>query len=182
MKELKSILGFTLLEIMVAMGLVAILASVMMSMFEAQNKAMAQVEERMEQMDVLHEIKGMLQDAPTCTETFQSKNAISMPEGEVKMLRVPDGEHFRLMYSSDSAFGKQVGILGYRLESKELADGESGDVAGFYSGSLDGYANLFVRFARKNGAPISKKIRLRVQTVSATDRKVGYCQALGGGG
>jgi len=182
MKRLGSVSGFTLMEIMVAMGLVAIVESVMMCLFEAQKKAMAQVEERMEQMDVLHEIKGLLQNAPICTETFQSKNAISMPEDEVKMIRVPDGEHVRLMYSTDSAFGKQVGILGYRLESKELADSESGDLAGFYAGREEGFANLVVRFARKNVVPISKKIRLRVQTVSATDRRVTYCQALGGGG
>lgn len=170
------------MEIMVAMGLVAVLASVMLSMFEAQNKALAQVEERLEQSDVLQEIKGLLRDAPTCAETFQAKNAISLPEGEVKSLRIPDSGHVRQMYSTESDFGKRVGILGYRLESKELSETESADVPGFFPGHTNGYATLYIRFARKNGAPLSKKVRLRVQTESATDRKITLCQAVGGVG
>ena len=73
--------GFTLVEIMIAVGLLGGLAVAGMTMFKNQNQAQKTVEANYEIITIHSQLRGVLADITNCTATFAGQNPNANPGG-----------------------------------------------------------------------------------------------------
>ena len=186
---LKSAKGFSLMEVVVTAALVGMGAVAVMNLMEQSTKAAKLTEERFTESEILGEIKSMLGDSDTCSTTFAGKNALSMPEGEITSISdvTSGGTPVQRFVANATGAGTGYGasfkkILGYSLKSEVFTGAPPVDAVEFESTATAGTAILNVRFERKfQKEPFTAKIRLRVTTVSTSDRSVSTCRHAGTG-
>jgi prepilin-type N-terminal cleavage/methylation domain-containing protein len=189
--------GFTLLEVMVAMGIMGVAAVGGMRLMNNQMKSAKTVETRFEYGTIVNEIREILGDRNSCRATFNGRNIDNTPEGTVTSIQhitnfgLPT-QVTRAKYPSNTnpalatTFGNgTVKILGYRLTT---VDGDPTVGVLPVGTATEGSAMLLIRFAVAAGgggagnttgtSETVKKIKLNVQ-INAAARTITECSSTG---
>jgi type II secretory pathway pseudopilin PulG len=109
--------GMTLVEIMVATGLLGGLAVAGMTMFKTQNEAQKTVEANYEVVTVLSQIRGVLSDSTNCQNSFGSTSPTPQPPngGSVTTLKKTISGVPQNVYQVNTFLPGNVKVLSYRL-------------------------------------------------------------------
>lgn len=186
--------GFTLLEVMVAMGIMGVAAVGGMRLMNNQMKSAKTVETRFEYGTIVNEIREILGDRNSCRATFFGRNIDNTLEGTVTSIQhitnfgLPT-QVTRTKYPSNTnpalatTFGNgTVKILGYRLTT---TDGDPTVGVTPVGTATEGSTMLHIRFAVAAGGANTtgttetvKKIKLNVE-IDAVARTITECSSTG---
>lgn len=168
--------GFSLVETMVAAGMLGLLAMAGVKLMQNQNQAMKTIETKSEYNGIMNDIRTILADSNSCRTTFGGQNAKNMPVGTVTQITqvVASGNVTR--YTSNAnwmqaqAYGNgKIRIIGMRL-SDAATDVET--TAGV--GPTVGTTNLILTFtsglreSNKTLETFEKSMKLNVTTVAGS--------------
>jgi prepilin-type N-terminal cleavage/methylation domain-containing protein len=179
--------GFSLMEVLVATGLLGIAALAFMNLMEQSNKSAKELEERFVENEILGEIKSILSEPKSCTSSLNGKNALNISEGEVMAINDLSAGGAVIPRYLANAKGEGPGygkvhkkILGYSLKSEVFNGAPPTDANGFEASSPSGTGVFMVHFYRgPKRPPYKARFRLRITTASATDRSIQSCRHAG---
>lgn len=182
--------GFSLVEVMIALGLMGAAALAMTRFMGNFTQAQQLTEEKFDEIEIMNEIKSIVAGAGDCQQTLGGRNAMNTAPGIITELRervsrtpvvfIP--RYLANLSGNGPGYGhKKLKIRSYSLTSNNLTGSPAADAVGFMNGSDSGTALLNVAFIR-NGSKRSDRIipvRLNIKTVSATNRTIVECQMSG---
>lgn len=188
---MKNTRGFAIVEVLVAAALLGGVALAISKLTQDQLKSTKTVETRFEYNSILNDIREILGDKASCTETFQNQSALNMGPGVITRMKevrealpaptITDKYISNTNYASAPQYGAggTIRILSYRISSADVDT-----TVGFTAGSRTGSTNLYVKFAfgtekTYSSNTLERKIRLNVTTISAADRRIEECTSTG---
>lgn len=178
--------GFSLVEILVGVGLIGGLAYWSMQTLSVQEKLTKTVEVKNEQQAVFEDIGQILSSSDACTRTFQGWVAdpvTSTPQSGSIYYQDKSGAAAQLRYSinTNQALATKYGNGTLQLTGIRLARDAVNNIP---VGQLKGSTNLYIRFyfgqnKIKGASVIERKIPLRVEIDTLASRRVVSCSAAG---
>lgn len=183
MKILLGNKGISIIELLAASSIIVGLALYMAKYISDITIINKSIEVRLEVPVLASEIRQLLSDKVSCSETFKGKNALSTTGGVTSIKRyhaissTPEYPIFTKHYKT-FAYGKnmygnsKIKILGYSL--KALAD-PGDDQTGIDIGSTLGDTTLTIHF-QKRGLIFKHKMKLYVETESPSNPAIKQCQ------
>lgn len=180
--------GMSLIEVMIAAGLMGALAYMGMMLFEQQNKQARDIQVRFEMQDVLGQIKGLLYYSLSCQASFaeakvDQKGAETAPSFLTEVVSYDkDKKKFNTkdrFHTTASQPDKKYGNNLIQIQKYELSDNNDPEV-GINEETRTGSLYLNVYFDRGKGALGSEIIRksLLLQIVLDSEKdKIVSCQS-----
>lgn len=178
MKELtRNQRGFSLVELMVATGVLGMLALAVSQLTANQMKSSKTVEKKFEVTTVFEDIRTVLSDQESCTNTLAGRSAISTPAGSIvvinRWINSTATERFRAnpVFASAPKYGGGANV---RIHSFRIT-GVPGAGPNAVNEGSEGKADLFVRFhgddptkpKKTFASEIERRISLNIRTNAA---------------
>lgn len=156
--------AFSLVEMMIVAGIMGMMSYFLMTMIDNQNKSTKELEGRVESIDVIQSIKGILSSNQNCIETFKNLTKTDLLGKDIKL----DDRFISIsLVRTDSAGKKSISEkfkTGTRLSSnltiQEYKFNTSNLDAAIDEKNNQGEINLLVRFKFGNNRNLIKKIPL----------------------
>lgn len=178
--------GFSLVEILVGVGLMGGLAYWGMQTFSVQEKLNKTVEVKHEQQAVFEDISQILSSSDACAATLAGQvadPATSTPQSGVIYYQDDTGAAAQPRYqiNTNTALATKYGNGTVQLTGIRLARDAVNNIP---AGQLKGSTNLFIRFyfgqnKIKGANQIERKIPLRVQIDTLASRRIVSCSSSG---
>jgi type II secretory pathway pseudopilin PulG len=178
--------GFSLVEILVGIGLLGALVYLGMNTMKMQSKLTKTIEVKNEQESVFKDITQILSSSNSCKQSFQNWLA-DPPSSALQAATIyymddtGSVPQIRYVANPDPKVAKKYGnnttkLLGVRIQSDA-----SNNIP---PGQLKGSTNLFIKFdfgedKVKGSSTIERKIPLRVEIDNLTSRKIVDCSSSG---
>lgn len=181
--------GFSLVEIMIAAGIMSTLLLYLYQTLGNQQKSARKIEVRLEADSIVNDIRQTLGVRDSCIASLSGKNATNTPPGDTAANitrtrhKIPSSAVIIDKYLSNTNFNSavqygsaRVRIISYSLSSTDPNDPSIGMVAGTPYGAT----NLIITFRYGAAEPIiQRKIRMDVVTVSPANRTIVSCSSTG---
>jgi hypothetical protein len=165
--------GFSLTSVIVASGMMGLLAVGMIKINKMMGRTAVFAEGTYEVQSVLNEIRRLLSRSENCLDTLGGLDADSAA-GITEVVQNLDGGD-KNRFAVNQKMGR-VTVLSYELSSADASVGIDG-------GEDEGTTHLEITFNRGKGGyreQITKKMMINVQVTSAGDHTITNCSAAGG--
>jgi prepilin-type N-terminal cleavage/methylation domain-containing protein len=179
--------GFSLVEVMVAAGMLGLVSLGVMKLTENQSKSSKTFETKFEVTSIVAEIRTLLSNSDSCTSTFVTNPAnggaaYSYNQGALSdpmSLRNTRGAVTTDKYTanSDKTAAPTYGNANVKILSYELSDADPS--VGINAGETQGTTHLIVEFYRGRGGlgkeTITKRILINVEREGPADNRIKDC-------
>ncbi|MCP4913397.1 MAG: prepilin-type N-terminal cleavage/methylation domain-containing protein [Oligoflexia bacterium] len=156
--------GFSFVEMMIVAGIMGMMSYFLMTMIENQNKSTKELEGRVESIDIIQSIKGILSSNQNCIETFKNLTKSDFLKKEVnlndKFISISlvrtdanGNKSISEKFKAGTKLSTNLSINSYQFDSKNLD-------AAIDEKNNQGEINLLVKFKFGKNRNLSKKIPL----------------------
>jgi type II secretory pathway pseudopilin PulG len=187
LKLLRSTRGFSLVEVMIAAGMLGLVSLGVMQLTSNQSKSTKTFETKFEVTSIVAEIRTLLSNTESCKATFATNpanggTAYDYNEGALSnpmSLRSVRGLVTRDRYTSntDKNLAPSYGNANVKILSYELSDADPS--VGINAADTQGTTHLIIEFYRGRGGlgkdTIKKKILINIERESTADNSVKDC-------
>lgn len=165
--------GMTLVEVMVAAGLLGGLAIAGVSLFNSQNKSQKTVEQNYDATSISNEIRDILKDGPSCFRNFGNLNPTTATVMASGVVMVKNGSDFKTVYAPNASLpGTKLKVISYSLNAST-------------PGLQTNETMLIIRFQRSDSAlqaETPRFVKIAYTNAIAPATGIGTCTASSTGG